>query len=208
MDKYSTPEERLLHLIRRKNEKQKAGGEESVSRPKIISAYGRWAKQGAIFSAVFSFKNLKKILISIAIVLVLYISVELLFLRGSDTKLAKTTMRSQGEDKGGAIQPSALKPYSYYSAQFDQRDIFETTPYAGSIAKSSTVSANLSQLTKDLKLVGVILDNNPQAIIESNTDKKTYFLRKGELINDMKLEVITESKVILSYGNEKIELAL
>lgn len=208
MDKYSTPEERLLHLIRRKNEKQKAGGKENVSRPEMLSVYRKWAQEGAIFPALLSFKSLKKILISIAIVLVLYISVELLFLRGSDTKLVRTTMRSQGENKDGAIQPPALKPYSYYAAQFDQRDIFETTPYAGSIAKSSTVSANLNQLTKDLKLVGVILDNNPQAIIENNADKKTYFLHKGEFINDMKLEVITESKVILSYGNEKMELAL
>jgi len=207
MDRHPTPEERLLNLIRRKDGKQKAALEKDreITKPAVVANPLRLPELPVL--EFISFKNFKSILVVIIIIIVLYILTELMPLKADENKLARTVSRNQAENQILMIRPAAVRPYSYYSGQFDQRDIFESNPSVG-IAKPATANANLPQLTKGLKLVGVILDNNPQAIIENSAENKTYFLHKGEVINDLKLEAITESKAILSYGSEKLELAL
>jgi len=43
-------------------------------------------------------------------------------------------------------------------------------------------------------------------MIESKKTNQTYFLKKGETINGLKIEEILTNKVILSYEGEKGEL--
>ena len=61
-------------------------------------------------------------------------------------------------------------------------------------------------LSKTLRLVGIVLDAQPKAIIERIAQKETVFLSKGETVEGAVLEDILEDKVILSYQDEKVEL--
>ena len=203
MDKYSTPEERLLLLIRRKDQKQAVKVEAGIVAGDTSPVKLSWLRQKKLFS--FNFFN--GLLIIIVGILVFYILFEFLFAKNGQTKIS-TTPVPKFEGKHMAAEDNKIKPYSYYSSQFEKRDIFEIASSESDIFTPGTASANIQQLIQDLKLVGVILDNNPQAIIESKTENKTYFLHRGESVRDFKVEVINESKVILSCGQEKFELAL
>jgi len=43
-------------------------------------------------------------------------------------------------------------------------------------------------------------------MIEDKTEKKTYFLKKGDKIKEFEIEDILENKVILNFKGKKIEL--
>ncbi len=64
------------------------------------------------------------------------------------------------------------------------------------------------QAAANLTLMGIVLDQNPQAVIIDNKEKKTYFLNKGQFIREIKIEDILKGKVILSYEGEKLDLRL
>ena len=51
-----------------------------------------------------------------------------------------------------------------------------------------------------------MLDKTSEAIIEDMEAKQTFFLRKGERIKDAIVDEIQESKVILLYGDQRVEL--
>ena len=92
-----------------------------------------------------------------------------------------------------------------YLDSLDRRNIFLAP---GSSQKESQDTIVVTDLVKDLKLVGIIWSNNPEAMIEDALEAKTYLLKKGEKFaqghfrikditrNSAILDVITESKTI------------
>jgi len=67
---------------------------------------------------------------------------------------------------------------------------------------------SLRDLVKELRLVGIMPGEDPQAIIEDKRSGQTLFLRKGEMINDIKIEVIGTGRVTLGYGEDTTTLSL
>lgn len=57
-----------------------------------------------------------------------------------------------------------------------------------------------------LNLLGIVIGDNNQAIIEDKTLGKTFFLYKGDRIGEFKVEDIKSNRVILDYKGNKIEL--
>lgn len=207
MDKYSTPEEKLLHLIRRKDQRQKVKVEAGIASGATSLVKPHWLRQKKLFPNIISFRYLNGLLIIICGILALYILFEFLFARNEPVEIAVPPV-SEFQEKNLTPEDNKLKPYSYYSSQFEQRDIFAIASPESNIVASGGTSSDIQQVLQDLRLVGVILDHNPQAIIESKIENKTYFLHQGESIRDFRVEVINESKVILSSGPERFELAL
>ncbi|MDD5504719.1 MAG: hypothetical protein PHV77_05345 [Candidatus Omnitrophica bacterium] len=68
--------------------------------------------------------------------------------------------------------------------------------------------AKLNELLKDLKLVGVIPGDVPQAIIEDKKNNQTLFLREGELVNGIEIKSVSAGRVVLNYGEETMTLSL
>jgi hypothetical protein len=205
MDKNSTPEERLLNLIRRKSQRQPVKSRSDFD-DNVVEVDLLRSKQESPASNIFNLQLLNKLLIIACGLLVFYILFELLFFKNERSGVTATVPK--GEEKNIAVEEGKTKPYSYYSVQFEQRDIFAVASMQSREATPVSTNADVQRLAQDLKLVGVILDNNPQAIIESKSENKTYFLHGGEIVGNFRVEVISESKVILSYGQEKIQLAI
>ena len=61
---------------------------------------------------------------------------------------------------------------------------------------------------KRLKLVGVVLDQEPQAIVENRRTRQTLFLRRGDRVEGAVVKEILEGKVILTYAGQSVELTL
>jgi len=98
-----------------------------------------------------------------------------------------------------------LKPFEFYQQSVAGRNIF------GSISAQETAgpaSAAGVDLVKDISLVGIIAGENPQAIVEDKKTAKTYYVTKGQLIADMQIDDIQESKIIVNYKGQKYELYL
>ncbi|MCM8789708.1 MAG: hypothetical protein NC916_01615, partial [Candidatus Omnitrophica bacterium] len=82
-----------------------------------------------------------------------------------------------------------------------------SSPLVQPEAKKGNANIDL-EATKDLKLLGIIFGDNPQAIIEDAKNQKTYYLNREQSIGDFIVEDIRDGKVILDYQGQKFELYL
>lgn len=57
-------------------------------------------------------------------------------------------------------------------------------------------------------LIGIISGEKPQAVIEDKKNQKTYFLYKGQSVNQLMITDILDDRVILDFEGEKLELVL
>lgn len=68
------------------------------------------------------------------------------------------------------------------------------------------ISTDKKESPGHLSLLGVVKGNKDQAIIEDRKTNKTLFLYKGDSLGRFKVYDIKDSKVILDYEGDKIEL--
>ena len=154
------------------------------------------------------FLNFKFLNIALAALLLLFFGYTILQLFVSPVsqikKISESSERQTPEDKD-EIQVTKPKDYEYYNKQFAKRDIFSAPAIEGGAEGSSVVA---QQTVKDFKLVGIILDKQPQAILENSVTKETYFLNEGDKLDRIQIKEILESKVVIIYAGEEIELEL
>jgi len=67
---------------------------------------------------------------------------------------------------------------------------------------------SLSELAKDLVLVGVITGDNPQAIIQDKRTRQSFYVYEGESVLEFKVKRIEKATVILEYKGETLKLSL
>lgn len=209
-----SPEEKLLRLIKNQK-KQKAASDTSVinaslTAPKSPDESAVKTKQEQSLSAALnkylSFKYFKiGIYIVFSISSVLLISVFISpFLGFNKAQLPEVTQMDSGKIKTD-FKP-LLQPYDFYLDGIGSRQIF-TAP-ATSSSKTKVKSADKDVLIKDMILLGIIAGDEPQVIIENKKTHKTYYLNKGEFIENFEVKDIQDGKVILDYNGEKSELYL
>jgi type II secretory pathway component PulC len=107
----------------------------------------------------------------------------------------------------------SFKPVALYLEEVRKRDIFRPVPQAQQkvaiiAPKAKKAQAKLKEMAKDLKLVGISWGKSPKAMIRSQKEQNTYFLRQGQMIGTTGIEVKTifKDKVIISYQGEEMEL--
>lgn len=89
------------------------------------------------------------------------------------------------------------------------RNIFTfVSPKVETSAPAAPVAEDLSPYVAELKLVGVIWSDNPQAMIEQTKEGKTYLLGRGEKIGSLRIKKILKEKVLLGpeTGDKEWEL--
>src|SRR3989338_1683766 len=150
-----SPEEKLLKLIRRKDKDSVSHKDDAASKQKADSSEqeaGRFLNTDRILQAF------DKVLILGIIILSAYVGYEFLFTaENTDIVVKEAGMPSKGinEDDVSFAEP---KPYTYYTDVIQTRDIFESPIYGTGAKKSedSKAVSSLPELTKSLKLVGII----------------------------------------------------
>jgi len=205
-----TPEEKLLRLIRGKAKKPAAGSHPQKTQQKIRAHIDPKSaiilKKSLGLSKIFTFNKIS-IILSILIILAAGYSIFELLIPQPSFNLEEyaRSKREDGIDRE-SIQISPSKPYSHYSQQINTRDIFNA-PFLSSRIADTSMDSSLERKIAHLSLVGIVLDEVPQVIIEDKKNHKTHFLNKGDYIGEIKIEDISESKVILSYEDEEFEMA-
>ena len=116
---------------------------------------------------------------------------------------------------------TAPKPYHFYEERIKKRDLFQfpkKSDKTDSLLNSERDSSRESRISdgiqgstefiKGLEVVGIVLDGNPQVIIEDGQAKTTWFLHKGDRLRQGFVEDIQEKKVILNHQGQRLEIGL
>ncbi len=102
---------------------------------------------------------------------------------------------------------AGIPPTAYYLDKIRQRDIFKSGPKK--IVKEAgpaVSSSKTAEATEHLKLAGISWSNDPDAMIEDTKALRTFFVKRGQMIGEVKVEAIFKDKVIVSYEGQEAEL--
>ena len=97
-----------------------------------------------------------------------------------------------------------IKPYSFYQEAVSQRSIFASN---AATEATSTLVAEVDSIT-DISLLGIIADNNPQAIIEDKKAQKTYYMSRGEYVGGFQVEDIKDGMIVLNNNGRRFTLQI
>lgn len=118
-------------------------------------------------------------------------------------RVQQATQAKEGDEQVSTL----LKKAAYYSELARKRDIFKIG--ARPTDKSRAIKApsdKLKEAVKNLRLVGISWSNDPDVMIEDRKFKRTYFLKRGQsLDNGVKLQAVFRDKIILSFEGEEME---
>lgn len=206
-----SPEEKLLHLIRRSGKKDSKEPSEKDS-SKAVPIESKPAKLKDIKIILHGIKSIDFILINRLIIISVFMVLmwflwDLYFNRH---QFDKSLSLSKHKPKPEAISmvKKEPKPYSYYQEEISKRNIFKPQGEGKKVSQAAPAGPAFKELIKDLNLLGIVAGDNPQVIIEDRKVQKTYFLYKGDYVGEMKVEAIYPEKVVLEFRGEKISLFL
>jgi hypothetical protein len=202
MSDNSLPEEKLLKLIRNKKARPQASAElpaDKNSEPQVFPK--RPSNRRLVRFRIVSANNLIFLLFLIACA---FYTMSLIspFINGKEKKSLEPLQEEEVVSNAKTLE---MKPVDFYLSEVQGRDFFHSAP---AVAVERTTVAPPVDPLKDLKLIGVIAGDEPQAIVEDKKNQKTIYLRKGQFIGDLQVEDIQEGKIILKGQDGKLELYL
>lgn len=217
MDK-GTSDERLLKII-------EGGSTEAKRKPNIGLAQKKTITE-LIPSAKFNLnlKNIKEIklnlaglnkgLIGVASIVSIFFLYSLFsgpnvsasnaaYFTAADAAAVSKVISSR--ESAGSLRKNVL-------SQDIKRNIFLAPGAKASAAAPGEAIVNISELTKDLKLVGIIWSALPEVMIEDGKDSRTYVLKKGDAFRSEQFRVKEVSRnsatLEVSNGEQKSEYEL
>ncbi len=99
---------------------------------------------------------------------------------------------------------SFTESVSSYESSFDRSGLFGKVSSEGPVFLKSTIA----DLVKDYRLKGVVLLNEPEAILEDARTQKSIFLKTGDHLGELTVKEIKEGKIVLKYYGEEKELQI
>ena len=215
----ATPEKQLLNLIEeprgRSSLQAAAIKRHGLSIFSFGALRGRFAffkdklqkdiKEGRVYQ--LNVKALNGILRLMVVLLGVYLSISLTLSVLNSGKTIEVEPRSQsGKPVASGQSGSFMKAASYYLEKARERDIFRMGVKKTPESAVKGPSQRIVDATQGLRLVGISWSEDPDVMIEDTKINRTYFLKKGQSVDNLKLEAVFKDKVILSYAGEEIEL--
>jgi len=102
-------------------------------------------------------------------------------------------------------QAQTIGTLNEYAKVVGSRELFR--PFIFKNQKTVKVKT-IDDITRDLMLVGVVSVGQKEAIIKNRRTRHTYFVGEGGQLGELKILVISEDKIEVSYGQERKELFL
>ncbi|HTL70816.1 MAG TPA: type II secretion system protein N [Candidatus Eisenbacteria bacterium] len=221
-DDRNTPEKQLLRLI-----EETKGGKGGASRgtpglgPKISfrnlleQAAGRLSFLGRLTRRRAS-DGLRPPLVNLAVVnqVLMAVAVALLVYLVSDAAAAVIQLgrpinlapKREAPAPATSESVSPLNDSAYYLQKVASRDIFKEGGQPV-VKQEAAAPVEESAATSNLSLVGISWSANPDVIIEDKESKRTYFVKRGQVIGDgVKVEAIFKDHVVLSHDGQEFEL--
>lgn len=74
------------------------------------------------------------------------------------------------------------------------------------VSRGPSASEQLAEMAKGLVIVGINRGPTPDAIIENSQEKRTFFVKAGDKVNEMTVKEIKRDTVVLSYQGQDVEI--
>lgn len=221
-DRQNTPEKQLLKLI------ESSKGEDRKPResgPLETRRLASWLSVGALRGVLsgrlsffkrtarkrigsskwaFGFTAANKILLGMVVMSSVYFLSDTLVSAIGLTRSPNFAFQNDKAFVGSSEPVSKLKDEGYYLEKVTQRDIFKE--FKPPKEKKEVASPETDQRIKNLSLVGISWSANPDALIEDKASQRTFFVKSGKMIGDVKVESIYKDKVVLSCDGQEFEL--
>lgn len=215
MGEHITSEEKLLRLIRKKD--KAAAPANRPAQGMDARGAGRKSEERPVGKDSLALWNRILVILIIgiwAVILARYFSEEKHRSMNPRSALVDS-LDSAGKDTPDSTRQSPAwraplgvveaKPFEFYAGKIEGRDVFEA-PWEKPALDSQAPADPALGLSKRLKVVGILLDEDPKAIIEDLETKQTFFLSPKERMGDIVVDEIREDKVIVIFNEEKVEL--
>ena len=99
------------------------------------------------------------------------------------------------------------QPIESYVSMMRSRDLFKGfEPPRPKINKPQGPSKD--EIMARMTLLGIFLDEKPQAIVQDRRTKSTYYVHEGDRVDEVVVESIQEGSVKFSYQGETFELRI
>ncbi len=113
--------------------------------------------------------------------------------------------------QGGFKYAPQLKALPYYKEKVGSRDLFrlgakEAAAAQTPVAQEDAAKKQQEAILSKYKLVGISWSDNPDAMIENTGEQKTYFVKRGQMLDGIKVAGIFRDKVVLNSNGQEIEL--
>ncbi len=215
-----TPEKQLLKLI---EEPHSRFSKNAVMRGKGFSLLSLGALRGRLsflrdavdsfyksWSGPIDIKKINGILTAVSVVVGAYFIVSSVILTLKMSSLPSFSFKQESVAKIEVLkQASQVKALTYYMEKVHSRDIFKIgkqEPEKEAVAQPGTNAAKQEAIASKYKLVGISWSDNPDAMIEDTAANKTYFMKRGQALDGVKIQAIFKDKVVLSSGGQEVEL--
>ncbi|MDD5653252.1 MAG: type II secretion system protein N [Candidatus Omnitrophica bacterium] len=199
-----SPEEKLLRLI--KGDKKAPVEKKEEPAAKILPAALK-PKINPQFNN-FIFFTLKKLKIILFVISLVYLAVTFIYPYFSSKKINLPAVSAQSfKEEAIAVSKKEKKPFEYYLKDVQGRQVFGSFSETQEGPGAAAVAAEADSI-KDINLLGVVMGDNPQAIIEDKKSQKTVYVNRGQFIGQFQVEDIREGKVILNYKGQRYELGV
>ena len=212
-----TSEEKLLNIIRKKKHLPKDGQADVKKDKESVKAESESAQNGNDFNPDI-LKWINRALCAVSFLIFFYVLTQYTQGMGKEglpgrqagvllASLEKGKSEEKKVEKSDVLKISfsEKKPFSVYQEKFQQRDIFQA-PWDKPKEDAAQEASSSTDLSKQLKLIGVLLDKDSRAIIENVQTKETVFLSVGQDIEGATLEEIKEGKAIFRINDQRVEL--
>ena len=151
-------------------------------------------------------KALRLSFILLSSILAIYTFYQIFFISTADS-VYETPLEKNLKSEAPVLIPQwkPARSFEEYASQMQGRSIFQS-PSERKKTPMLSPAVNVSEVTKNLKLAGIVLDKDPQAIIKDVQTNQNVFVHRGGRINGAVVEEILEGKVILNIQNQRVEL--
>ena len=113
---------------------------------------------------------------------------------------------SRGFSSHGIVdQLKVLESLSFYESVFEKDTLFGKVSRQTGIVVSRTP---ISDLVKDLRLKGVVLGGESEAILEDARTQKTNFVKVGQTLGELVVKAIKEGQIVLARMEEETTLTI
>ena len=95
-----------------------------------------------------------------------------------------------------------------YETRIGHSSFFGYRPKPEADQAVSFIKSNIRDLTKDLRLKGVVILSDPEAILEDASSQKSFFVKKGDSVGELIVRTISNDSLTLGYQNEETTLRI
>lgn len=206
-----TPEEKLLKIIEGTRSEKKEKVQFGVFKDKFGIGSGSLSKVTGLVKSIdlsklkqFNLHTVNKALaVACLVITVLLVANFVITQISFSTKFKKIKEEGLKLNEGIKQYPKIDINLGEALAIASRRNIFSFIPPK---AAEETSKPQISQAVANLKLVGILWSDKPQAMIEDSADKKTYLVGVKDKIRDIVIKQILSNKVILMQGDQQWDL--